>query len=152
MLKIFSSGFQPWNTTQGGSSPKPTTCPFEYAAAGTPIRCEDGRGVAATYTPDVLGRIRRIDYPHYDGQPAHSVVYTYDEGDTGKGRLTAMDDASGRTVWDYSNFDDQGILSKTTTIDNTDYTTAQTLTPAGRITRLTYPSGRLVDYQRTDCT
>jgi YD repeat-containing protein len=63
-----------------------------------------------------------------------------------------MDDASGRTVWDYSSFDDQGILSKTTTINNVDYTTAQTLTPAGRITQLAYPSGRLVDYQRTECT
>jgi YD repeat-containing protein len=127
------------------------TTNFEYDAAGSLISREDGRGVVVTFTPDVLGRTRQIDYPDYDGQVAHSVTYTYDEGDNGKGRLTAMSDASGSTGWDYSRFDDQGILEKTTIINGFSFTTGKTLTPAGRKTQLAYPSGRVVDYQRSAC-
>ena len=127
------------------------TTTYAYNAAGSLVSRKDARGVSVAYTPDVLGRTRQIDYPYFDGQPAHSVTYTYDEGTGGRGRLIAMSDASGSTAWDYSRFDDQGILEKTTTINGFNYTTNQSVTPAGRITRLTYPSGRIVDYLRNSC-
>lgn len=133
-------------------SPDTGATRFRYDAVGSLIGSTDGRGVATTFTPDVLGRTRQIDFPYYDGLPAYSITYTYDTGVSGKGRLTAMEDAAGTTTWDYSQFDTMGRLSKTTQVDNFTHTVSQTLTPGGRITRLTYPSGRVVDYQRSQCT
>ncbi len=133
-------------------SPDAGATTFAYDAAGSLVNTIDGRGVSVAYTPDELGRTRRIDYPLYDGRPAYAVTYTYDNGPGGNGRLTAMTDASGSTSWDYSLFDAQGILTQNSVIDGFTFTVSETRTPGGRRTQLMYPSGRVVDYQRSQCT
>jgi RHS repeat-associated protein len=133
------------------SSPDAGTTTYAYDAAGNRTHSLDGRGVAASYSPDALGRTQRIDYPAFDGQSAWSIVYSYDEGPGGKGRMTGMQDASGRTTWDYNRLDDQGVIAKTTVIENFSYDFSQSQTPGGRVTQMTYPSGRTVDYQRAEC-
>ena len=127
------------------------TITYEYNAAGNLTRSEDGRGVSTTFTPDALGRTRQINYPAFDGQPGYAVTYSYDEGLGGSGRLTGMNDDSGTTVWDYSRYDDQGILNKISTIEGYNYTMQTTRTPGGRIIQRTDPSGRTIDYDRAMC-
>ncbi|MCP3878385.1 MAG: RHS repeat protein, partial [Sulfitobacter sp.] len=134
------------------TSPDSGITTYTYDAAGSLVHSVDGRGVAVDYLPDALGRTRRIDYPAMAGRAAYSVTYDYDLGPNGLGRLAAMGDASGSTTWDYSRFDDLGILTKTTTIDSFTYSVSKSTTRAGRVTQEVYPSGRSVDYDRTDCT
>ncbi len=125
------------------TSPDTGTIVYGYDAAGNKIRSMDSRGVVVTYTPDVLGRTRRIDYPAYAGQDAFAVTYTFDDGPGGRGRMTAMSDASGSTAWDYSRFDALGLVGKTTQIDGysyTGYVVHYQNIPPGRFGRLIVPS------------
>jgi YD repeat-containing protein len=124
------------------------TSRFEYDAAGNLTRSADARGVETTYTYDALGRIETITSPPFDGLPAASVTYQYDQGPGGIGRLTGMTDASGITTWDYSRYQDQGIVTMTSTVNSLEQVVTTTRSPGGRILQLTYPTGRTVDYHR----
>jgi RHS repeat-associated protein len=127
------------------------TSRFEYDVAGNLTRSVDARGVEITYAYDALGRIETIDSPPLDGLPPASITYRYDQGPGGIGQLTGMADASGTTTWDYSRYHDQGIVTKTSTVNGLEQVVTTTRSPGGRIRRLTYPSGRTVDYHRSAC-
>ncbi|MCB1713814.1 MAG: hypothetical protein KDK05_01635, partial [Candidatus Competibacteraceae bacterium] len=116
-----------------------------FDAAGNRIQQTDARGVTVAYDYDALGRITLIDYT----DNSLDVSYSYDDtsaGNVGIGRLTSMTDASGTTRYFY---DRRGQLTQQTrTVLSVTYQTDYAYDAAGNLTRITYPSGRDVDYTR----
>jgi len=128
-------------------SPDRGTSTYWYDAAGKLIKSSDGRGQVIDYTRDYLGRIL-TSVPA--ARPAsETVTYTWDtgglSGSYGVGRLAKIVDGSGTTQFKY---DHRGnLLIKQQAIGTS--TTAQlayAYSLGDRITQITYPSGRIVQY------
>nr|WP_271204348.1 RHS repeat-associated core domain-containing protein [Methylopila jiangsuensis] len=85
----------------------------------------------------------------YNGGTTDRILVTWNgvaSGNKGRGRLTRVTDAGGASDFRY---DARGnVLSETRTISGTVYATAYTWDLADRLTSITYPSGRVVTYQR----
>lgn len=115
-----------------------------YDAAGNAVTWTDARGQTATTVYDALNRPVSVTY---SGQ---SILYLYDVGSNGKGRLTHLQDASGLTYWTWN--DHGRPLSKaqyTLTPGSAGmqtFTTSYLWTPSGQLSRMTYPSGKYIDY------
>ena len=113
---------------------------------GLPTKITDPRGVVTLLAYDAAGRLVQEAYP---ANPAENVTYSYDDttnGNKGIGRLTGIVDASG-TMSRY--YDAQGrVVAETRVIGGKTYSTAYAYTSAGRLTAITYPSGRVVNYAR----
>ncbi len=131
------------------TSPDTGTTAYTYDAAGNRATQTDARGTVSTYSYDVLNRLTEIAYSNDLG-----VAFTYDEshseceaGETfGIGRLTGFTDPTGRTLLCY---DLRGnVRRKIASVNGADRVTAWTYSIADRVTRLTYPSGGIVDYSR----
>ena len=76
------------------------------------------------------------------------VVYTYDTGTYGKGRLRSVTDRSGSKTYTY---DQRGRATQTvTTIDSSQYTVSNTYDSADRVTSITYPNASVVAYGYDD--
>ena len=115
-------------------------------AAGNLLSQTDARGVVASFSYDALNRLTRAVYapPSGSSVPAVTLTYSYDQGPNGLGRLTGFSDPSGSTAYRYDQ--DGRLLSETRTLSGLAYTTAYGYDSAGRLIRVTYPSGRSVDY------
>jgi RHS repeat-associated protein len=110
-----------------------------YDAAGNLITSTDGRYQQTSYTYDALNRLIKTTYA--DGK---TVVYAYDQGTNGLGRLSSITDSSGSTAWLY---DAHGrAVQKQQTIGAIVLTTKYTYDGQGRLIQTTYPSGRQVGY------
>lgn len=113
-------------------------------SAGNAASITDARGKAATATYDPLNRPLSIVHSDY------SSTFTYDQGAAGKGRLTQIQDTSGSTSWSWTL---QGRLqsrSQTVKVPNSQavlaFSASYAWSTTGRLSRMTYPSGRYVDY------
>ena len=126
-------------------SPDTGTTRYTYDAAGNLVEKMDAKGIVVSYEYDGLNRMRYINFP----DASQNVAYTYDEELHGKGRLTGMTDPSGSTRYYYDI--DGRLTEKTTTVFGQDYTFSRTFTPAGRLSKVFYPSGRLLDFDRSTC-
>jgi RHS repeat-associated protein len=121
-------------------SPDTGISDYEYDAAGNRTAAIDARGIRVEYSYDPLNRLTDVSYP----DSTLDVSYSYDAGTNGKGRLTGMSDAVG-TV-DYS-YDARGNLSsEIRSIGAVQYITSYAYNSADRLTRITYPSGMVIDY------
>jgi RHS repeat-associated protein len=129
------------------TSPDTGKTTFAYDAAGNRISSTDARGVTQTYVYDALNRLTAIQYPsatenityRYDGAllPANDSVYA-------KGQLTSLVMSS--MQWDFI-YNAQGQLSKKRVqLLNLNSSTEYVYNTAGRVTRVIYPSGRIVNY------
>jgi YD repeat-containing protein len=128
-------------------SPDAGTTSYVYDPAGNLKTKTDAGGIRSTYTYDVLNRLIRMSFPAANGQSGYSVVYGYDQRTNGKGHLTDIADPSGSTRFDY---DSRGRLQvKTSRINDKDFVISRLFTPGGRVTQITTPTGRTVDYERT---
>jgi len=113
-----------------------------HDAAGNTVSETDARGITVTYRYDALNRLTAVDYPGV----AEDIAYTYDEGPYGIGRRSGMQDAGGATVYRY---DIRGnLVEQTVTANGISASTAYGYDAAGQLIRITYPSGRVVDYLR----
>lgn len=123
------------------------TTTYTYDGAGNVKTIIDARGVKHTYTWDALNRPTKRAHVTVSGVPGvAALIWGYDTGSNGIGRLTSMSDESGSTSFSY---DLHGrLLSKTqiAKISAIDYT--QTLgyqyDSFGRVNQMTYPSGTIV--------
>ncbi|HEX7819335.1 MAG TPA: RHS repeat-associated core domain-containing protein [Sphingobium sp.] len=130
------------------TSPDRGTTIRYYDLAGDVTAIIDGRSQRVDITRDILGRITKKTPV---GRPTSEIItYTYDTGGVGSyqiGRLTKIVDGSGTTSFQY---DHRGnVLLKRQTIGTTvsaDLSYAYDL--ADHVTKITYPSGRVVDYAR----
>ena len=127
-------------------SPDTGTSSATYDAAGNVLTRTDAKGQITTYTYDALNRITQITY--HDGSKD---LYTWDQGTAQKGRLTKIEqkNAANTTILtiQYS-YDTQGrLLQESRTLGSTTHVIQyQYDAGSGFLTRLTYPSGRKIDY------
>lgn len=121
-------------------SPDTGTTTYTYDDAGNRLTQTDAKGVVTTFTYDALNRVSTISYP----DTSLNVTYTYDQGTHGKGRLTAMTDASGSSSYTY---DARGnLVSEARTLQSNTYTTSYQYDSANNLIQMTYPTGLVVDY------
>ena len=113
---------------------------------GLVTQMTDGRGVVENRTYDNAGRQLTASYP---AATAENVTYTYDNvtaPNKGKGRLTKITDQSGSTSFVYNALGQ--IITDTRVIATKTYITSYLYSASGKITQITYPSGRIVNYVR----
>jgi YD repeat-containing protein len=124
------------------NSPDAGTTTYVRDARGLVTQMTDGRGIVSNMTYDNAGRLLTETYP---AAAAENVTSTYDDianGNKGKGRLTKVQDQSGTTEFVY---DALGrVISDKRTIEGKSYITLYAYTAAGRVSQITYPSGRQV--------
>jgi RHS repeat-associated protein len=112
-------------------------------ARGLVTQKTDGRGAVSTMSYDAAGRLLTETYP---AAPEENVSYQYDSvagANKGKGRLTSFADQSGSTSFVY---DVHGnIVEDRRQIGERVYVTSYAYTSAGKVAKITYPSGRIVE-------
>jgi YD repeat-containing protein len=117
---------------------------YTYDAAGNLHSKTDAGGVTATYRYDPSGRLTDISYPG----GLEDVSLSYDEGTYGKGRLSGLGDPSGSTAYIY---DALGrLLREQLNMDGLTSAIDYAYDDSGKMTGITYPSGREVSYIRDD--
>ena len=126
-------------------SPVTGVTTYGYDAAGNLTTTTDARGAETTRVYDALGRIRSAATTL--GGNTETVSWAYDDpaaGSYGKGRLRAMTDPSGETVYAYER---RGLLREEgKTILGDVYTTLYRYDANGNRSTIVYPSGREVTY------
>ena len=124
-----------WNEISQQTSPDTGLSDYVYDPAGNRIQQINANNQQTNYSYDALNRLSVMDYA---GSDLDSTL-SYDQGDNGKGHLTAVTDGSGSSDYQYN---DQGLMSYVeTNIAGTVQTTAYTYNDANELTRITYPSG-----------
>jgi YD repeat-containing protein len=126
------------------TSPDTGATGYTYDAAGNVLTRTDAKGQVATYSYDALNRLTGIVYT--GGAASQSVSYQYDQGTNGIGHLTKIVDGTGSTDYTY---DVHGRLTSQTrqpATSTTPYVTVYGYDAQGRLSSITYPSGRAVNY------
>ncbi len=125
-------------------SPVTAATRYVYDAAGQPLSTTIvGTSNTTTRTYDVLGRVLSSTSVLNGGE--ESITWTYDTGAFGISRVASMSDPTGTTqyVWNRQ----ARLLRETRTIESAQYITGFGYDAHGNRSRITYPSGRIVDYQ-----
>lgn len=113
---------------------------YYYDSVGNRIVSTDANGSSTQLTYDALNRPLQSSFT----DTSLNITYGYDAGAFGKGRLTSVNDASGITLIDY---DHRGnVVFEGRSTGEHAINIAYDYNPADRITKITYPSGRTVDY------
>ena len=127
------------------TSPDTGNTSSTYDAAGNVLTRTDAKGQTTTYAYDALNRITLITF--YDGSKQ---AYAYDSAQNGIGRLasiTETDSANQQTNLIQYSYSLQGrVSSETRTVGGVQYVVAYSYDSAGRLSGMTYPSGRTVAY------
>lgn len=125
------------------NSPDTGTTTYAYNEAGNLIQKTDAKGAITQYSYDALNRLTLVDF---DDASEVDITYSYDQGQYGKGNSTGMIDSSGSTTFGY---DRRGrLVQKTSIVNGYSYSLTRALTPGNRISSISYPSGRTIDYTR----
>lgn len=123
------------------ASPDAGTTTTTYDEAGNLKISTDAKGQSATRQYDGLNRIVKIIYS--DGSV---ISFNYDQGANSVGRLSSIEDSSGKTEYSY---DQRGhLLEEKHTINGASYATSYSYDTAGRLASMTYPSSRQFIYLR----
>jgi RHS repeat-associated protein len=96
--------------------------------------------VTTTYTYDTADRLKEKSY----SDNSTTVTYAYRTSAYGKGLLSSMTDPSGSETYVYDKM--KRIDSITKKIGTTSYVTSFAYNTASQLTKITYPSGRIVYY------
>ena len=116
-----------------------------YDVAGNLHTQRDAKAQLTTYAYDVLNRVALITF--HDGSKQ---TYGYDQGDGGIGRLTSITERNAgneQTSLSAYVYDPKGrVTSETRTLAGVQYKTAYSYDSFGRLSGMTYPSGRTLAY------
>jgi RHS repeat-associated protein len=125
-------------------SPDTGTTSYSYNSDGTLAGKTDANGTAVTYSYDNAARLTGISFP----DPSENITFTYDSLSStyGQGRLTEMIDPSGTTIYHYDAFGRE--TEEERTVLGVSYMTSYAYDNVGKLTAMTYPSGRVVTYDR----
>ena len=121
-------------------SPDRGTTTYLYDDAGNLTTKTTGDGAVVQYTYDVLGRILTKEYP----DTGLDVIFSYDEGDNGMGRLTGINNDGDVYAFSYDASGNLVTVQRTT--DEVTYVTTYSYDADGRLTGMVYPDGRTVTY------
>ena len=116
---------------------------YTHDAAGNVLTKTDARGKVATYTYDALNRVLTESYA--DGE---LITFSYDTAPNGAGQRASMTDTSGSTSWEYDAFGE--VTKSTRVIGGQTLVTQYGYDSAGRMTSMTYPSGKTATYAWSD--
>lgn len=119
------------------TSPDTGTTSLKFDAAGNIISSTDARGKTTTYAYDALHRMTSKRYA--DGT---SVVWHYDAGVNGKGRVTGITDATGTTSYSYDAYGH--ATRQQQVIGGMKRATLYGYDAGGRLASMTYPSGKQI--------
>jgi YD repeat-containing protein len=126
-------------------SPDTGTTTSTHDLAGNLLTQTDAKGQVTTYAYDALNRVIQIAF--HDGSKQ---AYVYDQGSYGIGRLSSIterDPAGQETNQTSYTYDQHGrVLGIGTAHAGILYTVGYSYDGAGRLSGLTYPSGRTVSY------
>jgi RHS repeat-associated protein len=124
------------------TSPDTGVTKYEYDEAGNLTKRVDANGITVNYTYDALNRLTNIDFTG----TAEDVAFTYDSTSVtyGIGRLTGRTDPSGSYTFHYH--PDGRLKKEIKTIDTIQYTTEYEYNKNGVITKITYPTGKIINY------
>jgi RHS repeat-associated protein len=136
------------------SNPESGTSMYFYDADGNltskispqPNQTNPANGVVTSYCYDELHRLTGKKYAA-GSCPLSSPdgTFSYDQGTNGNGRRTAMNDGSGSASWAY---DSMGrIAAESRTINGVNKSIGYAYNFDGSLAAITYPSGRVVQYQ-----
>jgi RHS repeat-associated protein len=134
----------------GQTSPDTGTASRTFDAAGNVLTSTDAKGVVSTNTHDALNRLSTTSF----ADTTQDITYSYDDPNSTTGcassypigRLTRLIENSVTTVYCY---DARGnIVQKKQTIGGNTDTTVYTISAAGRLSGIEYPSGTTVSYAR----
>jgi YD repeat-containing protein len=132
------------NLTQQ-ASPDTGTTASTYDAAGNLLTQTDAKSQVTTYAYDALNRVTLITF--HDGSKQ---AYAYDQGANGLGRLSSITEtnaANQQTSLIQYAYDAHGrVVSETRTLAGVAYVMGYSYDSSGRLSGLTYPSGRTVSY------
>ncbi|MFW6114982.1 MAG: RHS repeat-associated core domain-containing protein [Thermodesulfobacteriota bacterium] len=125
------------------TSPDTGTFIYSYDESGRPIQRIDASDMRVTYSYDALNRLTASHFP----DPDQDILYSYDSGPYGAGKLTGVADPAGSIAIEY---DAKGMpIRKTSTISGISYTDTYTYTPGNRLHAVSYPTGTNIIYERT---
>jgi RHS repeat-associated protein len=114
-----------------------------YDDAGNLKTSTDARGQTTTYTYDALNRVTAMAFTTGTG-----VTFQYDTGTNALGRLNKITDESGSTSWTYNA---QGrVASKAQVVGTLNKSISYVYDAAGRVSSITYPSGKIIGYGYTN--
>ena len=115
-----------------------------FDGAGNVETVTDARGVTATYHYDSLNRVTSVL------RPDQSLVFTYDSGTNGAGRLTGVSDAAHSMAWSYdpqgrvtSSTQVVGLVTKTVGYQYQNGNRVAVVTPSGQTVSYSYANGRV---------
>jgi YD repeat-containing protein len=132
------------NLTQQ-ASPDTGTTVNTYDAAGNLLTQTDAKGQVTTYTYDALNRVTLITFNDSSKQS-----YVYDQGANAKGRLSSITEtnaANAVTNQIAYAYDLHGrVTSEARTVNGVQYVLGYSYDNAGRLSGMTYPSGRTLTY------
>jgi len=127
------------------ASPDTGNTSSSYDAAGNLLTQTDAKSQVTTYTYDALNRVTLITF--HDGSKQ---TYAYDLGTNGIGRLSSITETSASNVQTGQiqfSYDLNGrVTSEARTVAGVAYVVAYSYDSAGRLSGMTYPSGRTVSY------
>jgi RHS repeat-associated protein len=124
------------------SSPDAGAANYSYDLTGNMITRSNANGITATYSYDALNRLVSVRYP----DSVQDVLYSYDQGENGIGKLTGMQNSSGEYTYFY---DALGNMARNeATINGMAYVTRYSFDGSGRLAAMIYPGGRSVSYLR----
>jgi RHS repeat-associated protein len=115
---------------------------YTYDLSGKRITQKNARNITVTYDYDEINRMTSETYP----TASLNVTYGYDVGANGIGKLTSMTDAEGSSTYEYDTHGNR--IKETRATNGQNYITRYAFDLNNRLTQITYPSGRTVDYTR----
>lgn len=123
------------------TSPDTGVTTHTYDASGNRTSQTNARGIVTNYHYDALNRVVQVEYP---GATSLNVDYTYDTGNNRVGRLYRMQDNTG-TITYYYNARGKLTRERRSTQGHV-YDTLYNYDRAGNLAKITYPSGKVVQY------
>lgn len=115
---------------------------YSYDSAGNLASKTNANNITITYQYDVLNRVIAVYYP----DSSHNVVYGYDEGAYGVGRLTSVQDGVSTTSYAYDQLGN--LIRQEKQIGEALFVTEYKYNESNELISIVYPSGRNVDYVR----
>lgn len=117
-----------------------------YDSGGNLQTSTDARSAITTNTYDALNRVSSTSFTT-GSTTDQTLIYSYDAGTYGKGRLTGVSDSNHSLTWSY---DEQGrLLTSGQTVGSVSKTTSYTYAN-GQRQSMTTPSGQLITYGYTN--